>query len=151
MPCRDGTAAPDWSMAEQWNLSQTWAWIRWRDPVKVNAFAHEAHLGLAEAMLYPDGSRIVEEGHRPALLQALRAGRITADGLTVGSDARSTIPQEVWTTIEPVAPSEARHAVPGNRRVAWRALRFPAADVMRLWPGNSAPPASRAGGLSIKA
>lgn len=138
-------------MAEYWNLSQAWAWIRWRDPAKVAAFEREAHLGLAEAMLNPDGSRIMEEAHRQALQRALQDGRLVAEGIPSGGEARAAIPREAWSGIEPVAPSEARHAVPGNRRVAWKGLRFLASDVMRLWPGSGPAPDFRAAGLSLKA
>lgn len=123
-------------MNDRWNLTQTWAWIRWRNAAKVASFAQEAHIGLAEAMMYPDGTRIIEEEHRRSLLEALRAGRITTSGVPVGGQTVIAVPAEAWQVIEPVAPSEARHAVPGNRRVAWRGLSFLPADVTRLWPGG---------------
>lgn len=136
-------------MSEYWNLTQTWAWIRWRDMAKVATFKAEAHIGLAEAMMFPDGSRIVEENHRAMLLDALRAGRIATQGSAAAGAVAEPIPPADWQRIEPVAPSQARHAVAGNRRVAWHGLRFDAAIAMRLWPplpSSRAPP----GGLSLK-
>jgi|GEM_PF-7097188 len=138
-------------MAERWNLTQTWAWIRWRDAAKVAAFQAEGHIGLAEAMMYPDGTPIIEDGHRLALLTALREGRIATQGVQVTQGTQAALPQlipkDAWHSIEPMAPSEARHAVAGNRRVAWRGLSFAASEVMRLLPG--AAPARAA--LSINA
>ncbi|WP_428248976.1 hypothetical protein [Ferrovibrio sp.] len=121
-------------MTDYWNLTQTWAWIRWRDPAKVAAFKAEGHIGLAEAMMFPDGTRIIEENHRAALLDALRTGRITTQGQETTAAALVSIAPDDWQRIEPVAPSQARHAVAGNRRVAWHGLRFDAAVAMRLWP-----------------
>jgi hypothetical protein len=133
-------------VTEQWNLTQTWAWIRWRDRAKVAAFQAEGHIGLAEAMMFPDGSRIIEENHRAALLEALRAGRITTLGQETTAAALVPIAPADWQRIEPVAPSQARHAVAGNRRVAWHGLRFDATVAMRLWPPLPPP-----GGLSLRA
>lgn len=122
------------AVTEAWNLTQTWAWIRWRDRAKVAAFKAEGHIGLAEAMMFPDGTRIIEENHRALLLEALRAGRINTQGSEAAGAALVPIPAAAWQLIEPVAPSQARHAVAGNRRVAWHGLRFDAAAAMQLWP-----------------
>lgn len=142
-------------MADDWNLTQAWAWIRWRDPAKVAAFAAETHLGLAEAILNRDGTAVVEEDHRHALLAALQDGRLAVRGLPVDTTATDTraaggadamaAPAADWQALVPVAPSQARHVT--GRRVAWRGLRFGAAEMQRLWP---APPRATAG-ISVQA
>lgn len=131
-------------MADDWNLTQAWAWIRWRDPAKVAAFAAETHLGIAEAILNPDGATVIAEDHRRALLDALQDGRLAVRGLPADGSAATAIavPAADWRALVPVAPSEARHGQ--GRRVAWRALRFSAGNMQQLWP---APP--RAASLSL--
>jgi len=128
-------------MSETWNLTQAWAWIRWRDAAKVAAYASESHMGIAEEIVFPDGTVVVEDDHRAVLLAALQDGRLVTRGLPAG-DAPATViavPAAEWPTLVPVAPSEARHA--RGRKVAWRALCFPASEMQRLWP---APGGSRA-------
>lgn len=124
-------------MSGDWNLTQAWAWIRWRDPAKVAEFAAETHLGLAEAVMYPDGSPIVAEDHRRALLTALQDGRLAVRGIAAeaAGAAAVTIPAADWAGLVPVAPSEARHVK--GRKVAWRGLAFRQADLLRLWPGRT--------------
>ena len=122
-------------MSGDWNLTQAWAWIRWRVPAKVAAFAAESHLGLAEAVMYPDGSTIVEDDHRRALLMALQDGRLAVRGIAADAAAGAqavAIPAADWAGLVPVAPSEARHVK--GRKVAWRGLAFRQADLLRLWP-----------------
>lgn len=121
-------------MSETWNLTQAWAWIRWRDATKVAAYASETHMGIAEEIVFPDGAAVIEEDHRAALLAALQDGRLVTRGLPAG-DAPATViavPAADWPALVPVAPSEARYA--RGRKVAWRALSFPAAELQRLWP-----------------
>lgn len=122
-------------MSADWNLTQVWAWIRWRDPAKVAAYASESHLGLAEEIVFPDRTKVVEEDHRGALLTHLKDGRLAAHGLLATGDAAAAqiVPTAAWQGLVPVAPSQARHAI--GRRIAWRGLSFAAADVRRLWPG----------------
>lgn len=138
------------SIPADWNLTQTWAWIRWRDPAKTAAFAAETHLGIAEAIMFPDGTAIAEEDHRGSLLAALLQGRLTAHGRPAAADATAmavAVPAADWAGLVPVAPSEARLAA--GRRVAWRTLAFPAADVQKLWPGPGAPPPRERISLSV--
>jgi len=131
-------------MADDWNLTQAWAWIRWRDPARVAAYAAETHLGIAEAIVFPDGAPVREDDHRRALLMALQDGRLSVRGLAATGDAaaaataRVPVPAAEWQALVPVAPSEARHAK--GRKVAWRGLAFAAADLMRLWPGAARGP-----------
>ncbi|MFC3675266.1 hypothetical protein [Ferrovibrio xuzhouensis] len=124
-------------MSADWNLTQAWAWIRWRDPAKVAAYASESHLGIAEEIVFPDGVPVVEDDHRGALLRALQGGGLVARGMAAASGAAPTavaIAAADWQTLVPVAPSEARHTT--GRKVAWRGLSFAAADLTRLWPGR---------------
>ena len=132
-------------MSGDWNLTQAWAWIRWRDPARLMAFAAETHLGIAEAILNPDGAAVVEEDHRGALLAALQDGRLAVRGLPADDSAATAIavPAADWRDLVPVAPSQARHVK--GRRVAWRGLRFRAADLQRLWPARP----GAAAGLSL--
>jgi hypothetical protein len=130
-------------MSADWNLTQAWAWIRWRDAAKVAAYVVESHLGIAEEIVFPDGMPVIEDDHRGALLRALQGGGLVARGMAAMPGATPTamaIAATAWQTLVPVAPSEARHAT--GRKVAWRALSFAAADLRRLWPdrGGTVPP-----------
>lgn len=126
-------------MDTDWNLTQSWAWIRWRDPARVAAYATETHLGIAEAIVFPDGGAVIEEDHRGALLAALQQNRLGCHGRPAGQETTVAIPVPAadWAGLVPVAPSEARHAT--GRRVAWRGLSFRADDLLRLWPAPRQP------------
>lgn len=124
-------------MSADWNLTQAWAWIRWRDAAKVAAYASESHLGIAEEIVFPDGMPVIEDDHRGVLLRALQGGGLVARGMAATPGAMPTavaIAATDWQTLVPVAPSEARHTT--GRKVAWRGLNFAAAEVQRLWPGR---------------
>lgn len=117
-----------------WNLSQTLAWIRWRDSEQVAKYAEEPESGFTAEIMF--GDEKPSFGGDNDLLDALKDGKLEAHGLINGKG--DLVPIEPVKWVDKIFKSIPPRAISSNRSgrgLAWYdELRFPSAKVKRLWP-----------------
>ena len=121
-----------------WNLTETAAWIVFRNLSVVERFSDPAPENWQAYMMYESMWLCPKVAEPSELGDALRSGRLSALGRSGDPGSKMmTIPAIDWETLI-VSPPSAYRLLPDNTKdVPWHDIRASSADVQKLWRGTS--------------
>ena len=121
-----------------WNLTETAAWIVFRNLSVVTRFSDPAPENWQAYMMYESMWLCPKVAEPSELGDALRSGRLSALGRSGDTGSKMMTIQAIeWETLI-VSPPSAYRLLPDNTKdVPWHDIRASSADVQKLWRGTS--------------
>ena len=121
-----------------WNLTETAAWIVFRNLSVVVRFSDPAPENWQAYMMYESMWLCPKVAEPSELGDALRSGRLSALGRSGDPGSKMmTFPAIEWETLI-ISPPSAYRLLPDNTKdTPWHDIRVSSADVQKLWRGTS--------------
>ena len=121
-----------------WNLSETAAWVVFRNLSVVERFSGPSPENWQAFMMYDSMWLCPKVTELSELGDALRSGRLSAKGRSSDPGSKmTTIPTIEWETLIISPPSAYRLLPDKTKDTPWHNIRVSSADVQKLWRSTS--------------